>query len=66
MEVYVSTNRRATMAKRERERARQQRRQEKAEKRAQRQAAKRERPANEQGVDPDIADIVVGPQPPQE
>ena len=39
---------------------------EKAEKREQRKREKAERPAPEEGVDPDIAGIVPGPQPPLE
>lgn len=54
------------MAKRARERARQEHQKEKAEKRAQRRAEKHDRPAREEGVDPDIAGIVPGPQPPQD
>lgn len=53
---------RATFAKRQKEIARQERAREKAAKRAEREAAKTklERGA---GIDPDIADIVPGPQP---
>jgi hypothetical protein len=60
----MARNARPTAAKREREKALSERRQQKA---ARRQAEKQrkagqERPAD--GVDPDIADIVPGPQPP--
>jgi len=64
-EGTLAYNRGASIAKRERERARQQRQKEKAERRAQRAAEKLERPASESDVDPDIAGIVPGPQPPQ-
>ena len=53
--------------KRLKELARQQKQREKAEKREQRKREKAERPATtEEGVDPDIAGIVPGPQPPLE
>ena len=64
-EGTLAYNRGASIAKRERERARQQRQKEKAERRTQRAAEKLERPASESDVDPDIAGIVPGPQPPQ-
>lgn len=64
-EGELAYNRGASIAKRERERARQQRQKEKAEKRAQRAADKLQRPQSDEGVDPDIAGIVPGPQPPQ-
>ena len=53
---------RATFAKRQKEIARQERAREKAAKRVERETTKTktDRPA---GVDPDIADIVPGPQP---
>ena len=54
----------ATKAKRDRERQRQERQQEKHEKRAFRSEAKKERGRlTEDGVDPDLAGIVPGPQP---
>jgi hypothetical protein len=57
----------ATQAKRYRERSRQERQQEKQEKRSQRKKQKTERERMvEEGVDPDLAGIVPGPQPPQE
>ena len=52
--------------KRLKELARQQKQREKAEKREQRKREKSERPAPAEGVDPDIAGIVPGPQPPLE
>jgi hypothetical protein len=66
------TNRRSAIAapgatKRLKELARQQKQREKAEKREQRKREKAERPPQPQdGVDPDIAGIVPGPQPPLE
>ena len=62
----MAVKHRATFSKRERERQRQQHREEKAAKRQQRQAEKKERPTTVEGIDPDIAGIVPGPQPPQE
>jgi hypothetical protein len=56
------TNRsRPTQAKRIREKALQERRQNKAARR--KEAASAPRPSRQDGVDPDIADIVPGPQP---
>jgi hypothetical protein len=52
--------------KRQRERTRQDRQREKEAEREARKRAKAERPAAEDGVDPDIAGIVPGPQPPAE
>ena len=52
--------------KRLKELARQQKQREKAEKREQRKREKADRPEPEKGVDPDIAGIVPGPQPPLE
>jgi hypothetical protein len=49
--------------KRNRERARQERQQEKALKSAERKRAKADAAPVEEGVDPDIAGIVPGPQP---
>lgn len=62
----MGNNRGAAIEKRQRERARQQKKQEKAERRAKRNAEKREHPRELDGVDPDIAGIVPGPQPPSE
>jgi hypothetical protein len=55
----------ATKAKRDRERSRQERQQEKQEKRAIRSEMKKERDRlGDEGVDPDLAGIVPGPQAP--
>jgi len=54
---------RATFAKRQREIQRQERAREKAAKRVEREAAKIKLDRKGQQVDPDIADIVPGPQP---
>ena len=57
----------AARTKRDRERLRHERQQEKQEKRSQRNELKRERDRlGPDGVDPDIAGIMPGPQPPQE
>lgn len=50
-------------SKRQKELARQQRQKEKAEKAEQRKAEKAARGPREDGVDPDIAHIIPGPQP---
>ncbi len=55
-----------TFIKRQKERARQQRNQEKQVKLEERKREKAERPAHADGVDPDIAHIVPGPQAPLE
>lgn len=52
-----------TFTKRQRERAKREKKQEKAQKRVQRKADRESRPDGEAAVDPDIADIVPGPQP---
>jgi hypothetical protein len=60
----MARNARPTAAKREREKALSERRQQKA---ARRQAEKQRKAGQQRptdGVDPDIADIVPGPQPP--
>ncbi len=59
----MARNARPTAAKREREKALSERRQQKAAKRQDTKVRKagQERPAD--GIDPDIADIVPGPQP---
>lgn len=54
---------RATFAKRQREIQRQERAREKAAKRLEREASKIKLDRKSQPVDPDIADIVPGPQP---
>ncbi len=56
-----------SIQKRQKERERQERQRAKAEKRKQRKDDKASRPAGaDDGVDPDIAGIVPGPQPPPE
>lgn len=61
---------RATQAKRNRERAKQEKREEKLAERAMRREQKRledaNRPEGAEDVDPDLAGIVPGPQPPLE
>jgi hypothetical protein len=52
--------------KRQKELARQQRQQEKRTEREERRNAAKDRPKPPPGVDPDIADIIPGPQPPLE
>jgi hypothetical protein len=52
--------------KRQKERQRQERQKEKAERKRQRQEGKQDRAPVADGVDPDIAGIVPGPQPPTE
>jgi len=52
--------------KKQKERQRQDKQREKEAKRQQRRAEKAQRPASEGDVDPDIAGIVPGPQPPPE
>lgn len=56
-----------TFNKRQKERARQERNQEKEARREERKRLKAERPKGEvDGLDPDIAHIIPGPQPPLE
>ncbi len=55
-----------SVSKRQKERLRQERARDKAEKRKQRRSEKGERAPGTEGVDPDIAGIVPGPQPPPE
>jgi hypothetical protein len=62
----MSRNRRATFAKRARERAKQERRQNKVTQRAERRAEKKERDPAPPGIDLDIAGIIPGPQPKEE
>ncbi len=52
-----------SMNKRLKERQRQEKQREKAAKRMERKAEKADRPTTADGVDPDIAHIVPGPQP---
>jgi len=54
------------MTKRQKELARAQRQREKAAERARRREEKANRPPTDDGVDPDIAHIVPGPQPREE
>jgi len=60
----VVDQRKAAMAKRQRERARQAKKQEKAEKRAQRLEEKKTRESGDVDYDPDLEGIVPGPQAP--
>jgi hypothetical protein len=62
----MARNARPTAAKREREKALTERRQQKAARRRDNKERKASAPAPPAGVDPDIADIVPGPQPPAE
>jgi len=62
----MARNSRPTAAKREREKGLIERRQQKAERRRQEKERKGTAPAAPDGVDPDIADIKLGPQPPAE
>ena len=55
-----------SMNKRLKERQRQEKQKEKAAKRQERNATKGDRPESADGVDPDIAHIVPGPQPIEE
>jgi hypothetical protein len=55
-----------TFTKRQKARDRQDRQKEKTARRAQKRQEDVNRPATEDGVDPDIAGIVPGPQPPLE
>jgi hypothetical protein len=60
----MARNARPTAAKREREKALSERRQQKAARRQDAKQRKASQPRPADGVDPDIADIVPGPQPP--
>jgi hypothetical protein len=59
----MARNSRPTAAKREREKGLIERRQQKAERRRQEKERKGTNPAAPDGIDPDIADIKLGPQP---
>ena len=59
----MARNARPTAAKREREKALSERRQQKAARRQDLKVQKATKPRNADGVDPDIAGIVPGPQP---
>jgi hypothetical protein len=52
--------------KRRKELARKEKQRQKAERREQRERERAQRPPGQENVDPDIAGIVPGPQPPQE
>jgi hypothetical protein len=60
----MAMNGRPSITKRNREQALRDKRKQKEERRAQRAAEKANRPASDDGEDPDIAGIVPGPQPP--
>jgi hypothetical protein len=55
-----------TFQKRQKERSRQERQREKEQRRVERKRDKQAKPSTVDGVDPDIAGIVPGPQPPLE
>ena len=59
----MTSRSRPTQAKRAREKALQEKRQQKAARRQDAKEQKANTPRREDGVDPDIADIVPGPQP---
>ena len=59
------SNRQTSFAKRQREVEQKERAREREQRRAERRQRRQETPAGD-GVDPDIADIVPGPQPPSE
>lgn len=63
-EVTIARPGKATLAKRDRERAKQARQKEKEARRAARKANKAARPASPDGQDPDLAGLTWGPQPP--
>jgi len=60
----LSTQGRPSVSKRQKELSRLERQREKAADRARRADERKNRPAGEPGVDPDIAGVVPGPQPP--
>ncbi|MBI5516950.1 MAG: hypothetical protein HY909_24420 [Deltaproteobacteria bacterium] len=62
----MSTQGRPSIGKRQRELKRQERQREKVVKREQRALDKKNRPEAPPGVDPDIAGVIPGPQPPAE
>lgn len=59
----MATNGRPSFAKRQKELARQERARDKAVERARRAEERKNKPALPPGVDPDIADVIPGPQP---
>ncbi len=65
-EADVSSNGRPSFAKRQKEMARLDKQRDKAADRARRAEDRKNRPAPPPGVDPDIAGVIPGPQPPQE
>ena len=62
----MSSQGRPSFAKRQKELARQERAREKNTERARRAEERKNRPEGEPGVDPDIAGVIPGPQPPAE
>jgi len=63
--LFEMTNRVATFAKRQRELEQKERAREREQRRADRRQRREDAPSDT-GVDPDIAHIVPGPQPPEE
>jgi len=63
-EVTIARPGKATLAKRDRERAKQARQKEKEARRAERKANKAARPASPDGQDPDLVGLTWGPQAP--
>lgn len=63
-EVRLSTQGRPSIGKRQKELSRLEKAREKAAERARRADERKNRPPGEPGVDPDIAGVVPGPQPP--
>jgi hypothetical protein len=62
----MSSQGRPSFAKRQKELARQERAREKNTERARRAEERKNKPEGEPGVDPDIAGVIPGPQPPAE
>ncbi len=62
----MSSQGRPSFAKRQKELARQERAREKNTERARRAEERKNKPEGEPGVDPDIAGVIPGPQPPLE
>ena len=62
----MSSQGRPSFAKRQKELARQERAREKNTERARRAEERKNKPEGEPGVDPDIAGVLPGPQPPAE
>jgi hypothetical protein len=59
----MATNGRPSFAKRQKELARQERARDKAVERARRAEDRKNKPAPPAGVDPDLVDVIPGPQP---